>query len=392
MEIFIGFVYDNAKEKELSGINKGALQVAVNHYQTGFLSGLGTDVDVLSVLPVGYFPKRSKKLIFRRDLKQTRIGRIFYTPMIDLPAIRDIGIKQYLKKELSKRIKECKDSVVIYCYSLFIPFLKAMKCIKKKYRERVRYVLIVPDLPGKYGIMRKPLSLGGIKDRLTSKPRMELAKYADNYVFLTEHMKKLFPERPYCIIEGFLPFINYDNKEERIKHSVLYTGSLNAAFGIRKLLDAFSLIDDPTYSLWICGANGEQKEVEAAAKKDTRIKYFGFLPKQDIVKLQSKCDILINPRSNTDLYTKYSFPSKTMEYLLSGSKVVMYRLSGVPEEYYDYVYTIIGESAESIKKAILLAGEDVNFYEHRSKEQVCWISENKNAKKQISVMKKILVR
>ena len=38
----------------------------------------------------------------------------------------------------------------------------------------------------------------------------------------------------------------------------------------------------------------------------------------------------VNPRQNNEEFTKYSFPSKTMEYLASGVPVVAYKLDGIP--------------------------------------------------------------
>ena len=50
--------------------------------------------------------------------------------------------------------------------------------------------------------------------------------------------------------------------------------------------------------------------------------------------------------------TKYSFPSKTLEYMSSGTPVLTSKLSGIPSEYYDYLYVIEDRGKESIKKAI----------------------------------------
>ena len=237
-------------------------------------------------------------------------------------------------------------------------------------------------MPGNYGIVRTGIK--GIKDRLDTKPKMALAQWADRYVFLTETMKELFPQKPYTVIEGFLPAETFDYTQQRIPKTVLYTGTLSGKFGLQTLLDAFSLIDDSEYQLWICGSGSMEDQICKAAEKDSRIQFKGFLPKKEIAKLQTICDVLINPRTDEGEYTKYSFPSKTMEYLLSGSKVVMYRLSGIGDEYYRFIHTIEDTSAESMMHAIMDACNDNCFYQGKSQKQVSWIQNNKTAVSQVS--------
>ncbi|MBP3360682.1 MAG: hypothetical protein J6N52_07515 [Clostridia bacterium] len=63
--------------------------------------------------------------------------------------------------------------------------------------------------------------------------------------------------------------------------------------------------------------------------------------------------MLVNPRSATDEFTKYSFPSKTMEYMLSGTPVVMYKLAGIPDEYDEYLNYFDVTSKACIKDKIV---------------------------------------
>ena len=50
--------------------------------------------------------------------------------------------------------------------------------------------------------------------------------------------------------------------------------------------------------------------------------------------------LLINLRNPEDKYTKYSFPSKTFEYMVSGTPFFTTKLEGIPSEYYNYLYCI----------------------------------------------------
>lgn len=375
--VFVGFFYDDEKATELLSVTKGSISAAANQYQKGFLYGLPGQTEILTTISMGMFPRRCKRLVFKKEKKQYENGSITYLPFIDFYFIKDFMFRVGLYRALSKMIASRKQTKV-YIYSLNVVFEKVMASLKRKYGDRVQFCLIITDLPGEYGVARKGLK--AIQDKMEIRPKMGLAKWADSYVFLTEAMKDLFPPKPYAVVEGFLPAESFDNTLPRIPKSVLYTGTLAEAYGIKTLVDAFSMLPDPDAQLWICGTGNTQKQIEQAAQKDSRIQYKGFLPKKEIALLQSQCDVLVNPRTDEGEYTKYSFPSKTMEYLLSGSKVVMYRLPGIGEEYYRYIRTVETPGAEALAETLKNAFADTDFYKARSQEQISWIRENKNAK------------
>jgi glycosyltransferase involved in cell wall biosynthesis len=168
-------------------------------------------------------------------------------------------------------------------------------------------------------------------------------------------------KKPYTVIEGMIPNSRNVSSYQAIKAEqptkgnkvILYTGSLLAEFGIEKLLEAFMKIKDESYELWICGPLTESKIVSLYCKKDTRIKYLGFLQKDDVIKAQQMATVLVNPRPNIGEYVKYSFPSKTMEYLLSGKPIIMFKLDGLPEDYFDFIYFFKEYNCDSIAKTII---------------------------------------
>ena len=101
--------------------------------------------------------------------------------------------------------------------------------------------------------------------------------------------------------------------------------------------------------------------------------------------MQRQATILVNPRTSEGEYTKYSFPSKTMEYLLSGKSVIINRLPGIPEEYYQYVFTPKDESvdalAECVNRVLTL---EVNDRVSKAKSGREFVVSQKNSKIQVS--------
>ena len=101
-----------------------------------------------------------------------------------------------------------------------------------------------------------------------------------------------------------------------------------------------------------------------------------------------KATILINPRKNEGEYVKYSFPSKTIEYLLARKPVIMHRLPGVPDEYYKYVYAPDENSENGLQDVIRkVLNMDMQEREARAQAGYDFIVKNKNAKTQ---MKRVL--
>lgn len=387
MDVFVGFVFDDAKEAELLKTSKRGVATAANQYQKGFLSGLSKPIRILTTISTGSFPKLNTRLLFKRGVGQLPEGEINYLPFLNFYLLRDKMFEIGLYRELKKVVEKQKHTT-IYVYSLHLPFLKVMRKLKRKYGDAICYCLVLPDLAGKYGLIRRGIK--GIKDRLDEKKKMSLPNCADCFVFLTEAMKNLFDPKPYTVIEGFLPQAEFNYSNQRQPKSVLYTGSLNRAYGFGTLLEAFSSIPDPEARLWVCGAGDMEKDIRQAAQKDSRIEFKGFLQKKEIADLQTRCDVLVNPRPDEGEYTKYSFPSKTMEYILSGSKVVMHRLAGVGEEYYQYIRVPEDSSAEAMARELTSAWADTMFYEERSRRQVEWIRREKQPAIQLAQLRELV--
>jgi len=77
------------------------------------------------------------------------------------------------------------------------------------------------------------------------------------------------------------------------------------------------------------------------------------LKREEVIKLQREAGVLINPRSSNSEFTRYSFPSKTMEYLASGTPLIMHPLKCLPEEYLKYIFIAYDESDSGLMKTII---------------------------------------
>ena len=96
---------------------------------------------------------------------------------------------------------------------------------------------------------------------------------------------------------------------------------MNTKFGIKNLVDAFSLIESNNYRLVLCGTGDAEDYIKEKIATDERIIFVGQVTVEIAREWMQKADILVNPRQNDEEYTKYSFPSKTLEYMLAAKPI-----------------------------------------------------------------------
>lgn len=176
----------------------------------------------------------------------------------------------------------------------------------------------------------------------------------DGYILLSKYMNEIInnKNKPYLVMEGFAEITVHSTEIHALKTKprvLFYAGGLSEENGIKILIEGFkiSLCDD--MELWLCGEGDLKEYVIEQAQMDNRIKYWGVLSNKKVKELEYQSCYLINPRFSNEDYTKYSFPSKTLEYMSTGVPTIITRLKGIPEEYFKYVIILEDESIEGIK-------------------------------------------
>ena len=163
--------------------------------------------------------------------------------------------------------------------------------------------------------------------------------------------------------EGFFDegMINTDDIGTEKGNYCVYAGSLDPQYGIDTLISAFSRIDTDC-KLRIYGSPAEYERL-MLNKEAHGIEFCGLASPSELTGIYRKAKLLINPRPSNIPYSKYACPSKTFEYLASGTPAVMCRLPGIPDEYFQYVYTFDDESEdgymEKIKELLSLPEDEL---------------------------------
>lgn len=370
--LFLFGLFPENYKSEIERQSIGNIQYAANVLQWSIVKGFDhfCEVKLINLPYIGSYPSTYKKFYSKgfnfshNVLKNTDDKNIGF---INLKYVKHYFRYLEAKKALSNELKKTdKNEIVnILIYALNSPFLKAAIDVKRKYKN-VKICQITPDLPefmsDKMNFAYKVFRI--IDSNIIHKTINEI----DSFVFLTDNMSKALnvENKPSVTVEGiFDPTLKIKTNKKREKKTILYTGTLEERYGILNLLEAFMLINDPEYKLWICGDGNTNEKIKFAAKKDKRICFFGLKPHAEILELQQIATVLVNPRTSEGEFTKYSFPSKTMEYLASGTPTIIYKLEGIPDEYFDHCFTIEEETIDALKKQII---EVCNLDEESRKE------------------------
>lgn len=265
-----------------------------------------------------------------------------YIPAIRNPVLKSIcvGVGTFAQV----LVMGGKDTAVIVDGLNRVTALSAMLAAKLRGRECVAIVTDLPDM----------LSGGRFSKKLAN----FVIRNCTSYVFLTQAMNDyLNPAgKPYVILEGHSDITMAEkipSMERKAKPRIcFYAGGVSKQYGLENLVKGFQKANIPNAQLHIYGPGDYVDELKEIARDDQRVIYGGMLLNSEIVDKEMEATLLVNPRPTQEAFVRYSFPSKTMEYMASGTPVLTTVLPGMPKEYYPYVYFIQDETPEGIAQAL----------------------------------------
>lgn len=302
---------------------------------------------------------------------------------------RPVSIKTHNKLFWPARIEKEKNITYNHMFILGIPFLKQLICffellfiafywLLKNITSKDKviiidaaYVTLIPAINLITAIIPcKKISIvsdvysymadvddanktRNIKTKIMSFATNIWYKKLNGFIFLSDNMHKLepFSQRPYIVMEAIIDG-NKDVNNVKKEDYIMYAGTIRKEYGVERLVQSFSNYKNDNVELWIFGNGPYVDELKQVEKKDKRIKYKGKVSLKEIMKYESEALLLINPRFTNEEFTKYSFPSKIVEYMLSSTPLLTSKLPSMPNDYYKYVYTIDDDSNEALTKAL----------------------------------------
>lgn len=347
--IYLSSMCSERKYKQFFAQSKNKPGQAVMKYHRLLAAGLqkqkGVSVEAISSLPITRANCKAK--IVWKTMERDAGITIHYPTIFNFPGIKHFAVLLQAVIRIGKiRNRNRREPMVLICDGL-IQTMSIVTLLASKIFH-IKNVCILTDIPG--------IMVGSEKG---SRAALNRIRRFDSYIFLTKQMNDYInlEKKPYIVQEGYADYSAAKQKNDITgkydKMVYMYTGALYKIYGVKQLVDAFLKCDPQNVELHLYGDGDYVPELKRIAKKHPQIIYKGNCLIEEAVAAQRKADLLINPRFSNEEYTKYSFPSKNMEYMASGTAVLTTRLPGMPEEYLAYVYCFDNESEQGYVNTLL---------------------------------------
>ena len=380
--LFQGIYLEKCFENELQSSTRN-FPYAQQKFESMIIDGFKKneyDFTILSTFPCLRWPNYKKIIV---NLKSNESNH-FYLKFINLPFFKQLSI---IISQFIFIIKWCnrnRENKKIYLIYGTNPINCIMPLLLRKILD-YKVVVIVSEI-NEYSYFDMSNILKKLKKTIYLKVSNWFSNCFDGYILLSQYMNEVINKnkKPYIIIEAICDGdinrkISYDNRNR----SILYAGSLLKKYGIAKLVDAFVKCNIDSYTLDIYGNGDYVEEIERISKTYKQIKYHGTVSNEEIKEIEKKAYLLVNPRPSDEKITRYSFPSKTIEYMSSGTVCLITKLSGIPDEYFEYCYHFDSETVETMSiKLKEILNLDPDNLEEKAKEAFEFVNRTKNSKNQ----------
>ena len=377
--LYVGYYTDDQIMYEIQKRKINNMSVARQKFETNMLNSMiekrRDSIDIITYVPTdGNFKIPDYSILNETQINHIGINRSSVNSLL--------SAKQKFEQFIFSMGEEKLHNLDVIMYDVnpifFIPLLK----LKKRYKFNITTICAELSV---YRRTQRKIQL--LRNRVFG----HFQKKFDKYVLFAEPMAEILycRKKPYVVVEGIAPEC-FGAPSTGKRNIVMYAGGLAKDNNLRLLIEACkktSSLDE----LWICGVGAEQDYVEAQARTGTKIRYFGMCTNEKVRALEQEAKVLVNLRNPEEEITRYSFPSKLLEYIASGSAVLTTKLQGIPNEYFNYFFSIDQLDADAVANKMdeIFSMDDNEYVDHCLKAQA-FIQTNKNANVQVEKMLNLL--
>ena len=329
------------------------------HFRKTVIASLGKRflrTKVFSAKPTVAFP-RGKQLFVGGNRFALADGTLIENvPFINVTPFKQIGIGlSMVWKILCWRFHNiaCRHRI-IFSFNLSVPHALFILIAARVVNAKAVVYLCDVSVPG----VTVPKT---IWHRIDAFIQHRIIKYFDGHIVVSDCIARDFlAGQSYVLAEGGVSPSLLENTATclQARHhnqnlfTIVATGSLDDHNGFAEIIDAFHALQGEHYRLVIAGRGSLQPIIENAVKSDKRISFYGYLEHDKLLSLHASGDVLINMRISRGAQTVYGFPSKTLEYMVSGIPLITTCVGHIEQELSDYCYLLRDETAAGLTMLI----------------------------------------
>ena len=257
------------------------------------------------------------------------------------------------------------------------PFAAATACEKFSKRTGAACYSITIDTPFA-GEFKGTGLAGHINSWMFLRGRKALRSF-NGLISFTEHVKQeLQVDIPFC---SFAIGCNEDAIPEGLpivtsEKTAVYAGTLIYYNGTQELLQAFAMLG-PEYQLHIYGYGPLEQAVQQAAKEYENIHFHGRFAPEETTQILGNYALLINPRRIDPDIENFTFPSKLVDYILTGKSVLSSDFKTLPPAYREFVYILEDLQPETIATGVRnVFGDSLETRQTRGKAGIDYVKNN----------------
>lgn len=381
--LYLGFVLPESSFLKLV-TSDGGMPVQTQRFGWAVIEALrcaGVEVGVVSAAPAVDFP-HNRNIVFRGHHFSERGVEGFVIPFVNVVGLKHLTRYVAVRRAVRKQLLLLQpDAVVIH--GVHSPLIWRGIQLGKRLGIPVTAILTdPPSLPTRFD-----LKISTAMKKLDLQLIMAGLRRVDGVIALTDELAVDYaPHAPRLVMEGIANPLATSGRmagSNRVhgRPRVVYAGGLYKEYGVLELIRSVEA-SEGTWDLQIYGRGPLEGAILNASAANDRIYFGGFAGTAALAQAYDNATVLVNPRLVSSVFTKYSFPSKLLEYLCTGRPVLSTRHAGIPEEYGQVLFWTDPDAvsmAKALDRLMLKAPDELDL---RGAKGRAWALTEKGAAKQ----------
>jgi glycosyltransferase involved in cell wall biosynthesis len=330
---YLGFALPDSLQDELTRIDSAPHFATFNFSWSliRVLQSISDKVNIISTQEIRNYPA-VKKIVFRTKNLYFNGLDIMVIGFLNIIILKHLSkIFQLFKNHSIFQMVFRSDLLVVHgSHTPYLFYANIMKMFGKK------ILLVLTDEHG-YVVISDGL-LGVILRKIDYFIMKCLIVQFDAYICLSHQFVVKFKLKNVLLIPGIVPNDIHKmtggghQKDFNVNFHIVYAGNINSINGIELLLLAIKRIKSTSLTVSFFGKGDMVDNVLNYELSDPRVTYRGVVERNMLLSELLNANLLINPRPAKSIVNEYSFPSKLIEFLSTGTPVLTAKADNIPVE------------------------------------------------------------